>query len=110
MKNLEENLLIHFSSVVDDLMNNLNLANRNEKEVQEIRSFLQEALSDRVNLFILEKLSSAGLDSYEKLISQSQVDFNKVAELIMSDIKDFRSLLRQDLADFAKEVVNNFVK
>jgi uncharacterized protein YpuA (DUF1002 family) len=110
MKNLEENLLIHFSSVVDDLMNNLNLANRNEKEVQEIRSFLQEALSDRVNLFILEKLSSAGLDNYEKLISQSQVDFNKVAELIMSDIKDFRSLLRQDLADFAKEAVNNFVK
>lgn len=110
MKNLEENLLNHFSLVVEDLMSNLNLTDRSEDEVREIRSFLQEALSDRVNLFILEKLSSSGLANYEKLISEEPVDFNKVAELIISDIKDFKNLLQQDLTEFAKEAVNNFIK
>ncbi len=110
MKDLEKKILNQFDSVVDDLMSNLNLSDRSEKETQEIHSFLREALGDRVNLFILENLSSDGLGAYEKLISVEDVDLKKMEELIIFDIKNFKNLLQEDLANFAKEVAGNFNK
>ncbi|MDD3711501.1 MAG: hypothetical protein PHP37_02815 [Patescibacteria group bacterium] len=110
MMDLEKKLLDQFNLVLDDLMASLNLSERSEKEIKEIRSFLQEALGDRVNLFILENLSSEGLAIYEKMISEKEVDFKKIGDFVVSDIKDFKNLLQKDLTDFAKEALSNFNK
>lgn len=110
MMDLEKKLLDQFNLVLDDLMVSLNLSERSEKEIQEIRSFLQEALGDRINLFILENLSSEGLVIYEKMISEKEVDFKKIGDFIVSDIKDFKNLLQKDLTDFTKEALSNFNK
>jgi hypothetical protein len=110
MENLKEKLLEQFNSLVDDLLINLNLAGKSEQEVQGIRHFLEEALSDRVNLFILENLSSEGLKKYEELISVDNPNFTEIETLIISDIKDFQDLLQKDLSEFSQEAISNFSK
>ena len=110
MENLKEKLLDEFNLVVNDLLFILNLSEKNEQELQEIRHFLEEALSDRVNLFILENLSSGGLKKYEELVSNDNPDFAEIKNLIISDIKDFQRLLQKDLSEFSQEVMSNFNK
>lgn len=110
MNNFKDNLLSGFKTFTDNLMNSLNLSDRDDKEIGEIRHFLEEALGDRVNLFILENLSSAGLEKYEKLITATEIDFAKVNELMVSDIENFKEKLTKDLSDFIKEAKGNFVK
>lgn len=110
MKNLKEKLLEQFNSSIDNLLANLNLVGKSKDEVKEVRNFLEEALSDRMNLFILENLSSEGLKKYEELISVKDPNFAEIKNLIISDIKDFKNLLQKDLADFNQEAVGNFNK
>ncbi len=110
MEKLKEKLLDQFNSVVNDLLASLNLLGKTEQELKEIRHFLEDALSDRVNLFILENLSSEGLKKYEELISVENPDFVEIKGLIISDIKDFQDLLKKDLNEFIKEAMGNFNK
>ncbi len=110
MKNSKEKLLEQFNLVVSDLLGSLNLSDKKEQEISEIRHFLENALSDRVNLFILENLSSEGLKKYEELIFVEDPDFTEIKNLVISDINDFKSLLKKDLNDFAQEAMGNFNK
>lgn len=110
MKTINEQLLKQNDLSIDDLMNSLNLEGKSEKEINEIRLLVQDALGERISLFILENLSSSGLDDYQKLVSASEPDIDKIKELIFSGIDNFANRLRDVLSNLQEEIIKKFSK
>ena len=107
MTNLQNNLLSQFHSSIDDLLKNIDLTGKTEDQINKLKLFLEDSLGDRIILFILENLSSKGLEEYERLIAQEEADISKINELIYADVGNFADLLKNDLIKFAKESLEN---
>ncbi len=107
MPNLQKNLLDQFDSSIQELLKEIDLSQKSEEQINKLKSYLQESLGDRIILFVLENLSSKGLEQYEKLITQDSPDTSEINNLLHSDIKDFKNRLRVDLIKFSQAYLNN---
>jgi len=105
MKNFSDNLLNDLDSLVLDFMSALDLSNRSEEEKYKIKLFTEDALSDRISLFVLRNLRGEQLSQYEKMIKEDDLDPVKINKFLEENIADYKDRLTQDLQEFHQEVL-----
>lgn len=105
MKNFSDNLLNDLDSLVLDFMSSLDLSNRSEEEKYKIKLFTEDALSDRISLFVLRNLRGDQLSQYEEMIKEDNLDPVKINKFLEESISDYKNRLTQDLQEFQQEVI-----
>ena len=105
MNNFSDNLLKNLEQLVSEFMSSFDLSNRSEEEVERIKLFAEDALSDRISLFILRNLRGAQLFQYEEMIAKEDVDPIKINKFLEENITDYKSRLTEDLQEFQQEIL-----
>lgn len=104
MSNFSGDLSEKLDSFVDDFLSVLDLSNRSKSEREKIRIFTENALSDKVSLFILKNLRGEQLDQYEELIMNRDVDLLKIKDFLEKNIKNYKNRLEDYLKEFQQEI------
>ncbi len=105
MNNLSVNLLNDLERLVNEFMSSFDLSNRSAEEIEKIKLFAEDALSDRVSLFVLRNLRGKQLEQYEEMIEAEDVDPLKINKFLEENISDYKNRLIQDLQELQQEVL-----
>jgi hypothetical protein len=105
MNNLSTNLLNDLERLVNEFMSSFDLSNRSAEEIEKIKLFAEDALSDRVSLFVLRNLRGKQLEQYEEMIEAEDVDPLKINKFLEENIFDYKNRLIQDLQELQQEVL-----
>ena len=105
MNNLSVNLLNDLERLVNEFMSSFDLSNRSAEEIEKIKLFAEDALSDRVSLFVLRNLRGKQLEQYEEMIEAEDVDPLKINKFLEENIFDYKNRLIQDLQELQQEVL-----
>lgn len=105
MNNLSTNLLNDLERLVNEFMSSFDLSNRSAEEIEKIKLFAEDALSDRVSLFVLRNLRGKQLEQYEEMIEVEDVDPLKINKFLEENISDYKNRLIQDLQELQQEVL-----
>lgn len=110
MKSFSDNLLSDLDVFVSNFLSILDLSSRSEEEKYKIRLFAEDALSDRISLFILRNLRGEQLSEYEEMIKEEDINPIKINNFLETNINDYKKRLEEDLKEFQQEIaekINN---
>ncbi len=97
-------LLNDFDRLVDSFVSFFDLSGRSAEEIKKIRVLSENALSDRISLFILKNLHGEHLEQYNEMLKEEGVEPLKIIKFLEENIFDYENRLTQNLQDLQKEV------
>ncbi|HPT08166.1 MAG TPA: DUF5663 domain-containing protein [bacterium] len=110
MNTLNENST-ELNPLVEGLIDRFNLRNLPEEDLNEFRVNLEQQISRRLGLVILENLSEEGLKEYEESLSDILIpDPEKISEITKKYIPDLDQKIKISMEEFIKEVEQSLTK
>lgn len=103
-------LLKDFEHLVDEFVSSFDLSGRSAEELEKIKIFGENALNDRISLFILKNLHGERLEQYNEMLKEEGAEPLKIIKFLEENIFDYKNRLIQDLQNLQKEVqekINN---
>lgn len=109
MKNLNEKFVgkNEISSLVDKVVEKLDLKGLPEEELKDFRESLEMQITRRLGLIILENLNEEGLKEYEEAVSSDVLapDPVKLEEIIKKYIPDLDKKIQEGMTEFLNSVI-----
>jgi hypothetical protein len=110
MNNLDQNST-EFNPLIEGLIDRFNLRNLSEEDLNEFRINMEQQISRRLGLVILENLSEEGLKEYEESLSDLLIpDPEKINEITKKYIPDLDQKIKVSMEEFVKEVEKSLTK
>ncbi len=114
MSNLNQDLssqTTELNPLVEGLIDRFNLRNLSEEDLNEFRANMEQQISRRLGLVILENLSEEGLKEYEESLSDVLIpDPEKINEITKKYIPDLDQKIKVSMEEFVKEMEQSLAK
>lgn len=113
MDNLKSNFSEEnsFDPFIETLIDRFQLRNLPEEELNDFKNNMEQQISRRLGLVILENLNEAGLKEYEEALSEILIpDPEKIKEITQKYIPDLGDKVKVALENFIREIEQTFSK